>query len=79
MAFKTRLLFVLAVHSFFSGTAQQPVQGLDVYDRGEGLMFKDRAEGHGLQFRAWNHFSSEVRTLLEPMKRIGAFEHDAFD
>ncbi len=42
-------------------------------------MFKDRAEGRGLQFRAWNHLSSEVRTLLEPMKRIGAFEHDAFD
>ncbi len=61
MALKTRLLLVLAVHWFFSGMAQQPVQGLDVYDRGEGLMFKDRAEGYGLQFRAMAQMSSEVR------------------
>ena len=64
MATRICFLTLLALLGFHRGIAQQSLQGVDVYDRGEGRMFSNRTTGYGLQLRAMAQLSSEVRHFV---------------
>jgi hypothetical protein len=61
MALRGLWAAVAATFLTLCAVAQSPTQGVDVYERGEGLAFSQRATGYTLQLRTLAQFSSEVR------------------
>ena len=66
--FRTSLIFTLFIASTASSFGQLPMDAnglVDAYERGEGVVFHNRASGYSLQFRGLAQFTSETRYFSE--------------
>ena len=66
--FQVAAITFAALTGIQSSSAQMPIDAnglVDAYERGEGVVFHNRATGYSLQFRGLAQFTSETRHFSE--------------